>query len=567
MAGIELPPAENCVTGTDARCPWPSVVKIAIVLVFCCGLALRFWTRSALWLDEALTVDIARLPVSAIPSYLKRDGSPPLYYVLLHYWMDVFGQSDVAVRALAGIFSVATMPVAWSAAKRLAGRAGVTDGVATIVAWVSALLLASSPFAVYYATEARMYSLVMFLSACGVLLVARLVERVRMADVVLLAVVGAALLYTQYWALYLMGSFGIWLLWHALRGAPERRRAARWMLAAMVVSGIAFLPWVPTFVYQAQHTGTPWAKPANFSAVIGAITGFTDNQATLSHAGSNQGIVLAAGYFVLGALGIFGAARSRWSIELDVRGKQPGRTIGFVVGVTLVAAAAGGILSSSAFSPRYASVVLVLVILLVGFGTVCLADATLRLAVVAVLVIAGFGVGVENIWTQRTQAPQVAEILAARAHRGDLVVLCPDQLGPSVYRYFDTTQTDRSGQHGRFDMVTFPRGIGPAFVDWVTYLKVVRAANPADFADQVAQTVGASNDIWLVSAPGYQGFGNDCEALAGDLGATVGYSAHTWVAADPATYYEPMSLIEFSPVHASVSPVRPSQTTPPRPVP
>jgi NAD(P)-dependent dehydrogenase (short-subunit alcohol dehydrogenase family) len=109
--------------------------------------------------------------------------------------------------------------------------------------------------------------------------------------------------------------------------------------------------------------------------------------------------------------------------------------------------------------------------------------------------------------------------------------------------------------------------IGPAFVDWVTYLKVVRAANPADFADQVAQTVGASNDIWLVSAPGYQGFGNDCEALAGDLGATVGYSAHTWVAADPATYYEPMSLIEFSPVHASVSPVRPSQTTPPRPVP
>jgi len=521
-------------------------VQVAVVVVLVAGGVLRFWTRSALWLDEALTVDIARLPVHAIPAYLKRDGAPPLYYVVLHYWMDAFGQSDLGVRSLAAVTSLVTLPVAWLAGRRLGRLAGGgTDERA--MGWVVVVLLASAPFAVYYATEARMYSLVMLLTACGVLAVCRALERPRPGNVIALAVIGSALLYTQYWALYLLGALGIWLLWQAWRGPQTRRHPARWMLGALFLSGLSFVPWVPTFIYQAHHTGTPWARPANFAAVIGAISGFTANQATLSRTGSNQGMILAIGYFVLAALGIFGVARSRWHVDVDVRAREPGRTIGFVVLVTLVAAAAGGIISGSAFSPRYASVVFVLLVLLVGLGTACLGDPVVRVGVVTVVVIAGLAVGVENIWTQRTQAPQVARVLETHARRGDIVVFCPDQLGPSVYRYFQSTQTVRSGRTGRFDMVTYPRGIGPAFVDWVTYEKVVHASDPATFAGEIDRKAGTSHDIWLVSAPGYQGFGNDCQALAGDLGAPFGYKERTWVTTEPATYYEPMGLIELVP--------------------
>ncbi|MHB8218847.1 MAG: glycosyltransferase family 39 protein [Acidimicrobiales bacterium] len=519
---------------------WARAVQVALVVVLVAGVVLRFWTRSALWLDEALTVDIARLPVHAIPSYLRRDGAPPLYYVLLHYWMDAFGQSDLAVRSLAGVISLVTLPVAWLAGRRVGGRA---RGPA--VGWVVVVLLASAPFAVYYASEARMYSLVMLLTACGALVVPRVLEHPRPGNVIALAAIGSALLYTQYWALYLLGSFGIWLLWQAWRGPADRRDPARWMLGAMVISGLSFFPWVPTFLYQAHHTGTPWARPANFAAVISAISGFTANQATLSRSGSNQGMVLAIGYFFLAALGIFGVARGRWGVDLDLRTREPGRTVGFVIVVTLVAAAAGGIISGSAFAPRYASVVFIPLLLLVALGTASVGDAAVRVGVVAVVAVAGLAVGVENIWTQRTQAPQVAHVLAAHARRGDIVVFCPDQLGPSVYRYFQSTQSDTSGRHGRLDMVTYPRGTGPAFVDWVTYEKVVKASDPAAFAAHVEQAAGSAHDIWLVSAPGYQGFGNDCQALAGDLGAAVGFGERTWVTTDPAAYYEPMGLIQL----------------------
>ena len=55
-----------------------------------------------MWLDEALTVNIAKAPLHLIPHLLRADGAPPLYYLLLHFWMKVFGTSDLGARSLSG---------------------------------------------------------------------------------------------------------------------------------------------------------------------------------------------------------------------------------------------------------------------------------------------------------------------------------------------------------------------------------------------------------------------------------------------------------------------------------
>ena len=192
------------------------VVGVGVGLVIAAGLVLRFWTRSGLWLDEALTVDIARLPLDQIPNALKHDGAPPLYYYLLHFWIVLFGQSNVAVRSLSGVIAVITLPVAWLCGKRFGGRA---------VAWTLLVLLASAPFAVYYATESRMYSLVILLTGCGFLALQRAVTKPRPANLVAVAVVAAALLYSQYWSVYLVGMVVIWLA--VVRAAQPSPRASR----------------------------------------------------------------------------------------------------------------------------------------------------------------------------------------------------------------------------------------------------------------------------------------------------------------------------------------------------
>ena len=190
---------------------------IATGVILVAGLVLRFWTRSDLWLDEALTVNIAGQPLHDLPSLLRRDGAPPLFYVLLHFWMGAFGTSDLAVRALPGVIGVATVPLAWLAGRRLGGRT---------VGWAAMLLVASSPFAVRYDTEARMYSLVAFLTVAGFLALDRASGAPVPWNLIAVGAVVALLLYTHYWSIYLVGTVALWLVWQgcgdARSGGPGR---------------------------------------------------------------------------------------------------------------------------------------------------------------------------------------------------------------------------------------------------------------------------------------------------------------------------------------------------------
>jgi 4-amino-4-deoxy-L-arabinose transferase-like glycosyltransferase len=511
------------------------VVGVAVALVVAAGLVFRFWTRSGLWLDEALTVNIARLPLHQIPDALKRDGAPPFYYYLLHFWMVPFGQSNDAVRALSGLLAVLTLPVGWLCGRRFGGRA---------VAWTMLVLLASAPFAVYYATESRMYALVILLTGLGFLALQRAVKAPRPGNLIAVAVLAAALLYTQYWSIYLVAMVGIWLIasiWRTRhRGHPEDSPWAA--LIAIAIGCLLFVPWLPTFFYQTKHTGTPWAAPPNFSAVINALTGFTDNQGSTLQTGTNQGRLLAVIYFAMLALAVFGVGLSGRIIELDLRTRPRARGVGFIVLGTLFAAIAGGILTASAFSSRYAAVVFLPFLLLVALGTTTLLNPKARVIIVGLAVVAGLISSAQNVTTQRTQANPVAAAINAQAKPGDVIAFCPDQLGPSVYREIDNPS--------QYDMVTFPRRTGPQIVDWVDYSDAVHAANPVAFSDYVFKQAGTNHHIWLVWQSMYQTFGIKCETIASELSGTAtknGGGARNVVTAHPRLFYEPMNLTEYAP--------------------
>src|SRR4051794_40779903 len=92
-----------------------------VVVAVLAGIAFRLYARSELWLDEALSVNIASLPVHDMFEALRHDGHPPFYYLLLHEWIDVFGDSNIAVRSLSAVFAVAALPLAWVAGRRYGG--------------------------------------------------------------------------------------------------------------------------------------------------------------------------------------------------------------------------------------------------------------------------------------------------------------------------------------------------------------------------------------------------------------------------------------------------------------
>ena len=495
-------------------------VATAVVLVV--ALVLRFWTRSDLWLDEALTVNIAKQPLHTLPTYLKRDGAPPLFYVLLHGWMGAFGDSDLAVRSLSGVIGVVTIPLVWLAGRRFGGR---TAG------WAAMLLVATSPFAVRYDTETRMYALVALLTVLGLLAMQRVLTRPRPGNLVALAVVTGLLLYSHYWSFYLLGTAFLWLAWEAWRGRPTWRRPARMGMVAMAAGALTFIPWVPIFLYQSAHTGTPWATPANFAAMVNAVASFAGG-------GTNQGRALALIYFALIGLGLFGMASDRRHIELDIRTRPLGRPLGWIILGTLAAAIAGGFLSNSAFDARYASVVFVPVVLLVSIGLTTFLDRRVRNIILALAIIAGLVAAFANVTTNRTQAGKVVAAMSSRGQPGDVVAYCPDQLGPAVNRLLPA---------GRYQQITFPRGTGPTFVNWVDYAAAAHAGVPTAFAGRLESMAGSSGQIFLVWAPGYQTFGTKCEQIVDILQSDPHFQVHSLVVGNDAQFYQPMYLYQFVP--------------------
>ena len=210
---------------------------------------MRFVTVAHLWLDEALTVNIARLPLGDIPEALRHDGAPPFYYLLLHGWMAVVGTGDVAVRALSGLLAVASLPLMWLAGRRLARTCG--EGTSRWVPWAAVLLLASSPFAIRYATEVRMYSLVVLLVLVGFLAVDTVLERPvppglawrwgRPPGCCCSPTTGRS----SWWWRWRPCSRFRW------RGADAvGRGGVRRALMAMRLGSLLFLPWLPSFVDQ-----------------------------------------------------------------------------------------------------------------------------------------------------------------------------------------------------------------------------------------------------------------------------------------------------------------------------
>src|SRR5258708_12844492 len=66
------------------------------------------------WVDEGISVGIAGHPLSHLHALLKEDGSPPLYYAVLHFWMQAFGRAQAAPPAPPPPFPVLPVPTSHS---------------------------------------------------------------------------------------------------------------------------------------------------------------------------------------------------------------------------------------------------------------------------------------------------------------------------------------------------------------------------------------------------------------------------------------------------------------------
>ena len=196
----------------------------------------------SLWLDEATTALVAKMPLTDIfNKFLPGDFHPPLYYLLMKFWIGVFGSSEVSLRTPSLIFALLTVYLVY----KMYGK-------------VWALLLATSPLLFYYAQEARMYSMAMFLVALAIFSFVKITKRSRVEWWVLFSISLFLIGATDYVALLILPVF-----WYLGRGFWKKLLASH-----IILVGFGVL-WLPYFLKQFSSGLQVSAEAPAWSQLLG----------------------------------------------------------------------------------------------------------------------------------------------------------------------------------------------------------------------------------------------------------------------------------------------------------
>jgi 4-amino-4-deoxy-L-arabinose transferase-like glycosyltransferase len=243
----------------------------------------------SLWYDEGFSVYLARMDPAEIVARTATDIQPPLYYLLLHGWIQLLGDGEAAVRSLSVLWGVLAVPLIYGLAlelfhSRLAGL-------------LAAFLLAVSPLHLWYGQEARMYTLLTFLCLLSSTLLLLAMRARAWAGVgglwLAYALVNIAALYTHYFAFFVLAFQAAYLFLVAWSEGFRPRRLLVGGLASGLGMALAYLPWLPHLItrYGADASYLPGQLKLGEVLVDVAIA-FAGGESVLE----GTGMLLAAGY-------------------------------------------------------------------------------------------------------------------------------------------------------------------------------------------------------------------------------------------------------------------------------
>lgn len=212
------------------------------------------------WRDEAFAILLALKKPIEIIQLSTLEPTPPFYYLLLHFWIKIFGWSEISTRSLSLLFHLGTIYVVYLFSKQLAQKLRVTGYGLRVTAII---LTALNPMLLYYAFEVRAYSLLALFSIS--LMYAFYTNKKK-----LYIIICALGLYTHYY-------FALNVLVQAIYILLSKKSFKNYLY--IFFPFIFFLPWTPFIFKQLSTFSGTWHYPVGaqtiFSSLGSLFTGFT----------------------------------------------------------------------------------------------------------------------------------------------------------------------------------------------------------------------------------------------------------------------------------------------------
>ena len=265
-----------------------------MVTLIVIGTGLRFYRiETGLWFDEIQTLlDSVRSPLSRIVTHFPSNNDHPLYSVLAHLSVNLFGESPLALRLPSALFGVATLPLLYMVGIAISDRREAA---------AAATILTVSYHHIWFSQNARGYTALLFCVLLATYALIRWLDTGRRAFLVCYAVVTAAGSYAHLTMILVSVSHAVALAIAWLVSDRDPRLRTNWValagafVGAAVLTVFCYAPMVAdvsAFFTTQTATATEVATPiwAIVAAIRGLQVGFG-----VAWAAAIGALILAAG--------------------------------------------------------------------------------------------------------------------------------------------------------------------------------------------------------------------------------------------------------------------------------
>lgn len=221
---------------------------------------LMFFIQS-FWRDEAFSYLLAKKNLLDILVITAKDFNPPLYYLVLHFWMKIFGSSEIALRSLSLIFFWATIYIFFLFLNKILKIKSAWFTLTYLLFPVSNSLL------LYYAFEARMYTMLAFFATTSFYAF----YKKNFILYILSTILG---LYTHYFMIFVILTQLIFLFF-----SNKQKNISQLLITNYLIIFLLFFPWLIFVLIQKGDLFQPfWIEKMNlrsFVSLLGAVyTGY-----------------------------------------------------------------------------------------------------------------------------------------------------------------------------------------------------------------------------------------------------------------------------------------------------
>jgi mannosyltransferase len=436
-------------------------------------------TAQSLWRDEVDALIFATRPLTELLSMFRQPGqNGPLFFLALRPWLAAVGQSEFALRFPSAMAGALAVPIIYTLVRRL-----VHDRQP---ATITALLMATAPYLIWYGQEAKMYAALTVLVPGSLLLTVEVARRGGWWRWVLLYIITSLCFYTHLLAALIVPVQALWLV--ILPSTPGRR-LRRWLavglyLAALILPYLPLLRWqAPTWLSLTYQTGHPFVPLGDILLVL--TSAFSRGVLPVERPITLLPYLLA---LVAGVL--------LWTLDerrrAAVRGTHPARVMALLlIWLLLPPLAVFGIsLGMPLFTDRYLIWAMPAFLALAGLGVTALARTWRPLGWVTLAAILAFNLlstGVQTVRPIKSDLRAAAGYIAAHRQADDRLVYQIPHIRYTFSYYASGYTNDRNEPND------------PAFIG-IDGLYTNNGMTEAEAADRMTRAIAGAEAVWLIAS-------------------------------------------------------------------